>query len=111
MKKISYFVVLMFIILGLSSCVTNRYSGSNIRIVTHPGSVSGMTFVDGWTSTVGTAWSYNEISMMAANSVADAGYENVTVLVEMLDSGQSPLMINGTMSGGRARLVRASIYR
>ena len=85
--------------LGCAS-MGDQYKEANIKIVTHPMEVEGMQFITGDTQQVGRGWSLYEIGIQAANSYAKDGYRDVTVLVELLQQGQTGMSV-----------VRASVWR
>jgi hypothetical protein len=77
----------------------NQYEEANIRIVTHPLGVEGMKFVTSVTQEVGARWSLHEIGIQAANGAAEAGFRDVTLLVELIQ--HIPANSSGTRTQSR----------
>jgi hypothetical protein len=70
------------LIISCASLTSTRYVDANIRIGTNPRVVSGMQFVDGWSTQAGTAYSAQNVAVMIANDMAGKGWQDVMVLAE-----------------------------
>jgi hypothetical protein len=89
-KKIAKNVsTIVFLLIFLVSCATlsKKYVENNIRIATHPGVVANLAFVDGWTSEYGTAYGAQAVGILVANNLAEKGWHDIWILVEMQSRG------------------------
>ena len=94
---------------GCSSILSQQAIDRNIRVVTHPQSVAGMRFVDGYISSAGTIWGHESIGNMAANDAAKKGWSDIVILVELVYPGELPGV--GAFEIGRQAAWRISFYR
>ena len=107
LKKLNciFTLIVLFYLTGCLSFMyvyTDQYSEKNIRIVTHLNSVQGMTYLNGKTSTYAGHLSTEGLNNFIGNDLAMRGIHDVTVLVEILQMGNSE---------GQDHLVKVSIYQ
>jgi len=105
MKRL--WVILVSLLLSLScyayqSVTKEQIRSANVRVVSHPKLVEGLTFVNGYTNNVGSIYGISEIQRMVTQSLVHNGYRDVVVHVEILDAG---------IVGYKATTVRVSIYK
>ena len=106
-NKLLKFLLLLFVIATAScSTLSDKYLQFNIRIATHPGVVAGLKFVDGWTTEAGYAYGPEQVGIIVANQLAQSGWHDITVLVELASRGNAQADFPASLN-----MWRISIYR
>jgi hypothetical protein len=84
-------IVLLFLSILLGSCASfsNKYQEANIVVVTNDNAVVGMKYVGGDTAQAGSAYGPEEIGIMMANDLANQGWHDVYVLIELVSRGNA----------------------
>lgn len=91
MKKTAILITLFVISALLFSCasMSNKYQEANITVVTNNNSVDGMKYVGGDVVQAGSAYGPEEIGIMMANDLAEHGWHDVYVLIELVSRGNA----------------------
>jgi hypothetical protein len=88
--------------------MTDAAKNANIKVVSIPQAVEGLTFVDGYTDSWGYGYSAQEIGILTANNLAKNGWKDLVVLVEILSQGGGGF---SQYSSSTKTLVRVTWYR
>jgi hypothetical protein len=76
-------------LLFVVSCasVSNQYRQSNVRVVTNNRVVSGMHFINGWTTEADNRATAQNVGNKVANDLGKKGSHDINILVELKSRG------------------------
>jgi len=99
LKGIFVLSIFSFLLLIVScSSVPNKFTQSNIGVVTNNKVVAGMHFVNGWATEADTQYTAQSVGNMVANDMGKKGSHDITVLVELKSRGTHQEMNMWTIS-------------